>query len=181
MSKRKLNLDILKKGLPGVSKAMGAILAEAAMVCLAKNGHHSSIEMKVTGDFEETFEVIWSDKVNIVIDGTWQDLKEATEFGATGIALLLIDKLTEYHAFERSKGEAFDYYLKKNFVNYQQNKKEGDIALLEISGIWEEKKGNTINRRINLKKKQVQNIPIDMDIYILVTEFSFPKVKIIKK
>ncbi len=159
---------------------MGAFLAEAAMVCLEKNGHQSGVRLKVTGDFQETFEVIWSGKVDTIIDGTWKDQKEATEFGATGIALLLMDKLSEYHTFERSKGDSFDFYLKKNSLNILSTNEAKNIALFEISGIWNEKKGNTLNMRINIKKKQLQHIPIDSDFYVVVTEFSFPKAKIIK-
>ena len=177
---RKLELNILQNGLPGISKAMGAFLAEAAMVCLEKNGHRSGVELIVKGDFQEAFEVVWSDKVDTIIEGTWNDLKEVTEFGATGLALLLISKLTEFQIFERSKGDSFDFYLKKSQLNNLQAGIEENLALLEISGIFKEKKGNTVNMRVNIKKKQLQNIPFDFELYIVVTEFSVPKAKIIK-
>ena len=61
---RQLNLDILKQGLPGFSKTIGAYLAEAALVCLEENKHQSGVLIEITGDFQETFEIIWTGKYN---------------------------------------------------------------------------------------------------------------------
>ena len=51
---RKLNLDILKEGVPGFSKTMGAFLAEAALVCLEENNHKSGVLLEVMGEYTET-------------------------------------------------------------------------------------------------------------------------------
>lgn len=57
---RKLNLDDLKNGQPGISPDVANFLTEAAIVCLIKNGHKSGVELKVEGFFEEKIQLIWS-------------------------------------------------------------------------------------------------------------------------
>ena len=64
---RQLNLDILKQGLPGFSKTIGAYLAEAALVCLEENQHKSGVLIEITGDFQETFEIIWTGNITSAV------------------------------------------------------------------------------------------------------------------
>jgi len=78
---RKLNLNNLKRGLLGISEAAGAFMAEAAMVCLEKNGHESGIILKVSGEFEEEFSIVWSANITPTIEGTWKNRNETTEYG----------------------------------------------------------------------------------------------------
>lgn len=47
---RRLNLDQLKEGQPGISKSAGNFLSEAGAFCLMKNGHQKGVELKVNGD-----------------------------------------------------------------------------------------------------------------------------------
>ncbi|HFA52169.1 MAG TPA: hypothetical protein ENJ95_24390 [Bacteroidetes bacterium] len=109
---------------------------------------------------------------------SWQDEDELVEYGAKAIALLLIEKFTEYKEFQRSaKGTGADFWIgetdEKGFVNY--------MALLEVSGMKKETSDNRINARINnrikrLEKMAHKNIPY----YIVVVEFASPKSKISK-
>src|SRR5271167_4337074 len=57
--------------------------------------------------------------------------EEATENGAVGVAILLVDRLTDYHIVQRSwKKTGFDYWLGfKDAVVFQ------GCARLEVSGI----------------------------------------------
>jgi len=174
---RKLNLDQLKEGLPGVTKSFGAFLAEAAMYCLEENGHQGTVQLKVTGHFEETFELIWTDKVTEDVKSTWYDVKEATEYAATAIAMLIIPVLTDFDLFKRTRGGT-DYVLGKTKSTAQNSPL--DISYLEISGLWKEASNNTINMRVNLKKKQVKRTVIDAPSFIVVTAFNLPKTKIVK-
>lgn len=67
-------------------------------------------------------------------------------------------------------GEGADFFLCKKGckkLSFQQN----PVAKLEVSGIWNEKLGNTINIRINIKKRQVEKGIIKMPIFIIVVEF----------
>lgn len=180
---RRLNLDILKTGIPVISKKMGAFLAEAAAICLTLNGYQSGVQLKVDGEIEEIFVIEWNDKITQEILNSWNDAKEATEFGATALALLILLETTDFTYFVRAiQGTGIDYWLGKG--------KYSGIALptaerkgrLEISGVLKESKGNTVNMRIAKKKAQSEKTDdSNLPVYIVVVEFSQPKAKIIKK
>jgi len=172
---RKLNLNTLKDGLPGISKAVGAFLAEAAMVCFEANGHNSGVKLKVSGEYEEVFEIIWAKPVETSIEGSWRDMKESTEYGATGIALLLIYNLTDFQFFMRmGQDETGDFLIKKSAEST-------DFSFVEISGILKESLNNTLEIRVKMKKRQIsKKAKNKLDLYTIVTEFSFPETKIVK-
>lgn len=172
---RKLNLDILKNGLPGFSKTVGAFLAEAALVCLEENHHQSGVLIEVTGDFKEVFEVIWSGNIDSAVKEGWRDLKEATEYGASAIAILLLRELTPFQYFERMKQhEVGDYLIKRS-------KDAIPFSFVEISGIWKSSPSNSVNVRIKAKQKQIsKKVNTKLELFTIVTEFGEPKAKIIK-
>jgi len=87
---RKLNLDDLKAGQPGLSVRMAETMVEAAIICLVLNGHQSGVVLKVEGDQEELFQLLWSDKIDQQKINTWKDRKEAVEYGASAIGILLL-------------------------------------------------------------------------------------------
>src|SRR5690348_8923062 len=98
-----LDLNVLKVGLPGVSKARGAEHAEACLVCFGLHEHPSGVEFEVKGDYDNTFSVVWDDVLTDQIRRAWNDVDEATESGACGIAFLLILALTEYTIVRKSR------------------------------------------------------------------------------
>ena len=173
---RKLNLDDLKSGQPGISERMAGFLIEAAVVCLALNGHQSGVTITVTGDYKEEFEINWFEKLTEQKINSWKDLKEATEYGATAIALLLIYALENLVVKERLPQEGTsDYSLR--------TKDDSELCgQLEVSGIWKETKGNTPKDRVRIKINKLQEISkIDnFPVFVVVTEFSSPKSKIKK-
>lgn len=171
---RKLNLDQLKLGQAGITPIIAAFLVEATVFCLMENGHQSGVVLKVVGDFEESFKLIWSDKVTAQMRKSWNDQKEVTEYGATALAALLIHKLLNYEILVRAEqGEFVDYQIgKTNELQVQ--------AHLEVSGIWKETSKNTVNIRVNRKLKQVEKNQDALPVYIIVTEFGKPKSKIVK-
>lgn len=175
-----LHLDTLKEGLPGVTKTVGSFLAEAAALCLESNGHQSGLTIQLGGDVETSFQLFWTDVVTEQVKKTWKDKNESSEYGATAIAILVLLGLTDFIISERGiqTGTA-DYLLttKENNSNLQNLKPP--IAHLEVSGIWGEKPGNTINVRLRDKKKQVKAaIDRGETVFIIVTEFGIPKTKI---
>ena len=172
---RKLNLDDLKGGLTGITEAFGTFLSEAAMYCLEANGHEKNVQLHIKGFHEENFLLTWTDELTEEVKSSWVDENEATEYGATAIALLLILKITDYKVFKRTRG-ATDYIISKSFGKQSAS----NICYLEISGIWKEHPSNTLNMRLNLKKKQVEKTVINSPAMIIVTEFGRPKSKIIK-
>jgi len=96
---------------------------------------------------------------------------------STAIAILLLPKLTDYNRFKRTRGGT-DYIVTSTKKGKTKLPK---LSYLEISGIWQETKNNTVMMRINLKKKQVERTVIDAPAFIIVTEFGIPKTKIHKQ
>lgn len=180
---RKINLDILRKGIPVISKKTGAFLAEAAAICFVLNGYESGVKLKVEGAVDEIFEVEWEDVITEEVLNSWNDAREATEFGATALAILLLLENTEFQYFIRAyQGTGIDYWLGKGRYDGAQLPTESRAGRLEISGILSESKGNTLNMRIAQKTKQVkQTDDTDLPVYIIVVEFSYPKAKVIIK
>ena len=121
----------------------------------------------------------WTQVIGDEERSSWNDLKEATEYGATAIALLVIETLLDYDYFERNfQLSSGDYILKKTPLQNTATQN----AVLEISGILEESTANRLEARLKLKEKQLakgkkQNIAG----YVAVVEFGTPKAKIIKK
>lgn len=171
---RKINLDILKEGQIGLSSNVAAFYLEALVYCLMTNGHFSGVLLKVTGEFEETFELIWSDNLTEQIKQSWNDQSEAAEYGATGIAILLTRILLNFEILQRNvQSERTDYKI--GFAN--------NLAInsnLEVSGIFSETKTNSLIARVNKKIQQVKKRKDILTAYVIVTEFSKPKSKIVK-
>ncbi len=110
----KLDLCELQKGLPAITPAFGAALAEACAVCLTDQNHQPGVELQVTGELTGTFELYWP-TVTAQMQRCWNDQEYTTEQAAYGIALLLLSRLTDFTVVERSrKGTGFDYWLGKS-------------------------------------------------------------------
>lgn len=177
------NLEGLKKGFPAISKSIGQYLAEGGAYCLEMNGHASGVVLLVEGDFSEQIKLLWKDKVNDQVKRAWNETQEATEYGATAIALVILQELTDYTVIERSfTGTGFDYWLgtgeyDENLLPFEQRK-----ARLEISGIWRASESNTIDARVQIKRKQLeQSDSTQLPGLIIVVEFGTPTAKFVIK
>lgn len=173
---KELHLNRLKEGLPGITAAVGTYLAEAAAYCLDAQGHQSGSVLKVVGNFEEEFILIWTDIIDDQVKRAWGDQNEATEYAATAIAILLILELTNFLIGQRSnQTDRTDYYLIDSNQSYSAPPK----AILEISGIFKETPSNSINMRLRTKKKNIDKISNRQETaYIVIVEFQIPKAKI---
>ncbi|HFA47536.1 MAG TPA: hypothetical protein ENJ95_00805 [Bacteroidetes bacterium] len=172
-----IHLDQLKAGLPGITKAIGAYLAEAAAYCLDAQRHKPGVVLKVEGSFEAEFSLRWTDVIDDRTKQAWADEKEATEYAATAIAILLVRELTEFELSKRLRqGDRADYFLaKKNAPSALAPE-----GFLEVSGIFEETPGNTINMRLGIKKANIDKIQgREKTAIIIVVALNIPKAKII--
>ncbi len=167
-----LRLENLHLGLPAITPAFGTFLAEAAQVCLQNWGHKSGQVLWLKAKSSTEFSVYWEEMESEQLLRTWADQQEATEYGATAIAILLVLQMTDFTVVRRSvKGTGFDYWLGKEAnasLPFQ------DVIRLEISGIF---KGNeqSIRQRVNKKLKQVsRSDDMGIPVLIIVTEFSQP-------
>jgi hypothetical protein len=179
---KKLHLETLKGGIHGISRTYGAFLAEAIVVCLTLAGHKSSIKLKVIGDFETEFELVWHEEVGEAELSSWRDLKEVTEYAAMGIALLLISELTTYGVFQRNEqGEDADFTMQEMRDSNINTQRSPQKAHLEVSGIFAESPTNTVNLRISSKTKGLEKrVMPSLPVFIAVIEFSMPKAKIVE-
>lgn len=92
---KKLILNSLRKGSFGcITKDYGGYLAEAASVCLEDQEHRSGVCLSVDGEFNEQFVLTWRN-INAQVRRCHNDLEVATEYGAYGIAVLLIHALED--------------------------------------------------------------------------------------
>jgi hypothetical protein len=167
-----LKLQSLNQGLPAITPAFGAAIAEAGAICLTDEAHKPGVALKVEGEFSTQFKLEWQ-PVTEQTRRCWNDEEYATEQAAYGIAFLLILQLTKFTVIERSrKGTGFDYWLgiqdSVDTLPFQQ------VARLEVSGI---RKGNRsqINARVKQKTEQTRASDAQgLPAYIIVVEFSQP-------
>ncbi|HFC77060.1 MAG TPA: hypothetical protein ENJ27_02420 [Candidatus Moranbacteria bacterium] len=175
----KVNLDTLKLGLMGLTKEFGNFLHQACSVCLDNQKHQSGVKMNLkTSKLEKSIQLIWNSEINSQILRNWNDLQEATEYAATGIAIKLAELESDSTCIERSsKGSGFDYWLGEEVETGLFQKKE----VLEISGILQESPSNSLKSRISSKKKQITNaLKLHHKAHVCVIEFANPKGEYLK-
>ena len=178
---RVLELSELKNGLPGIKPEWGSVLAQMAGVCLESQGHRQRALLRVTGYTNNTYDLLWP-RIDDQARRTWRDLEEATEYGATAIAVLLVKKETGYTVVERSaKGTGIDYWLGYEAEGPPFQSK----ARLEVSGILSvEGRDSDVERavakRVREKLKQTQSSSGSLPAYVVVVEFGSPFVEVQK-
>ncbi|MBT9141655.1 MAG: hypothetical protein DDT32_00141 [Syntrophomonadaceae bacterium] len=167
----KLILSELNKGLPSITPAFGATLAEAAAVCFEDQNHTCGAQLEVRGTFQAKYQVFWQ-KVTGQMIRCYNDEESRTELGAYGVAFLLVLDLTDYTVIKRSRrGTGFDYWLGTGDSEAFpfQNKER-----LEVSGI-RSGDNSRIRARVNEKLKQVEpSNATTLPALIVVVEFSAP-------
>jgi len=178
MARKTYSCDLgrLRKGMPGLTAAAGGYLAEAAAVCLEDQKHTHGISLSVDGSYRRTVRLGW-EEVNDQQRQTYADLHEATEYGACGIAILVVENAARKVVVERSKkGTFFDYWVGS------EGKGElfQDRARLEVSGILngDDKK---IEMRTTQKIEQVKQAKGKLPTYVAVVEFGGPKARVVRK
>jgi hypothetical protein len=168
-----LEIEEIKKGLPGITPTAAGQLSEACMVCLHRSNHPENVTMTLIGDANKNYNVIWKDSFDEQVDRTYQDQEYTTEHGAICISALLAIKETDYTIIERSrKGTGVDYWLgHEDTIPFIKS------ARLEVSGVF--KGGVTsLEKRFKKKVKQTnQSDSINIPAYISIVEFSTPIAK----
>ena len=171
---RKLDLvGLAREGVPNMTQAWCATLAECASLCLHHNGYRDSANLKIQGDFETTIPTAML-PVDDVILRTHNDLDVAAELGAYGVAFLLINALTPLTIVERSKkGTGFDYWLGDKEDLLLQHK-----ARLEVSGLCNGS-NKEFNRRIKKKQNQARvSDNLCLPAWVVITDFGSPRAHI---
>ena len=187
-----IHLEELGAGrMPGVEADVGRNLAQAATICFEESSHRSGVKLIVEGDVQASPEIHWKPLRNPEQARRSWDPEEATELGACGVAVLLIDKFTEYTIGERAmkwlgprRGSGFDYWLyKKDSISNRGSPDPlllGD-ARLEVSGI---RKGGPakLDTRVTQKANQTRKSDfLRIAAYVVVVEFSTPQSTAIRR
>jgi hypothetical protein len=168
-----LFLDELTQGTPGITSVWGASLAEAASVSFEAQGHQSPKTCAILGFVNHEHAVSWS-PIDDQTRRCWNDLQEAAEHGAYGIAALLIPKHTTYEVVERSrKGTGFDYWLGSK---ERANALFQHAARLEVSSI---QKGDStiVTARVRQKMEQTTRTDGTLPAFVIVVEYGSPIVQ----
>lgn len=173
---RKINVDKLKTGISGITLATSTFYHEAVLIALIQNKHESGVILKLEGTFKESIQLTWKSQVSVLMLRAWQNQIDVANFAAVGLSLLLVCELTEFKSFETGIiGTGIDYWMssQKYISDLDIFDKE---ARIEISGILKETKSNTVNMRLNLKKKQIKKSDSsNTPAWIAIVEFSSPK------
>lgn len=172
---RRISLSSLHRGVPAISADYGKTCAQAGTVCLDNRGHNSPTKLRVSGIKSEAFRLSWPYPSTRDVR-CWNDLQDATEFGAYALAFLLVKKLTRFTAIERSrKGTGFDYWLGKNVGPPFQKK-----ARLEVSGILSGT-DSQVSTRVKEKLRQTAPSAGRLPAFVVVAEFGQPASQVVRQ
>jgi len=173
----RIDVYSLKKMETYLTREVCDFFSQAASVCLDNQNHSQGIVFKVEGDLSSEFQLFWNEVTQQMRD-SWDDMSDTTEDGACCLAMLIVQKLTEYKVIRRArKKTGFDYWLgdKKDEYPFQEK------ARLEISGILKGNKSQ-IRQRIREKIEQTkQSNHLKLPAYIVVVEFSTPMLYVVKR
>jgi len=171
------DFEQLEDGLPGITPRWGKFLAEASVLCFESQNHANGVEVKISGISQCKIKFEWKINISDQTIDSWADEQELTEFGACGVAILLILKLTGYTVIQRAKkGTGVDYWL-----GYDGEEKPfQNAARLEVSGIMTGSE-NVVKARVSKKIKQTTPSDGKLPAFIAVVEFSNPLSHLVKK
>lgn len=168
-----LHLSHLAGGVPALTQSILNTLAEAACVALSMHGHENPVTLHVSGGKQQNYS-LHSFAVTDAMRRTYADAVECTEFGACGVAILLVLAETNYTVVQRSYiGTGYDYRLgQKDDFLFQQT------ARLEVSGIGA---GNEQEVKQRTRQKIAQTSISDntnLPAVVVVVEFSTPMAEV---
>lgn len=110
---------------------------------LHHHNHTRGVHLKVTGVFQGSLEMQWSIIISDQILRSWADQQELVEYGACGVAILMMLNLVGFKVIRRSiKGTGFDYWLASadEVLPFQE------AARREVSGILAGRDAELIKR-----------------------------------
>ncbi len=177
---RAINLDRLRDGVGTYSKVKCAFALQAAVICFEKTERDSGVTCRLDGleHHDSEFTLHWQEQVNDNIRESWNDDFELVEWGAIGIALLMISEFTNFDSIrqaERGKGD--DFLLGNMSASDSQQGFADHEKRLEVSGILRATADNTVAKRVKSKLKRFRDFKkLNTPVYIIVAEFSEPMI-----
>ncbi|SEL64533.1 hypothetical protein SAMN04488505_102752 [Chitinophaga rupis] len=165
---------------PNISATQCDTLAEYCIVALENETHKSGCILKVLGDHQNEYELIWSKEVK---KGGYQEPKKIVEKAAEAISFFLVRECTEYTVVMESKiGTGVDFWLSYDELHELYDPLNFLQARIEISGIKTESKSNKAMKRQTSKKKQMnRSDSSNLPAYVSIVEIATPKAIFSKK
>ena len=169
-------IDLDTVNISGMGDPWSRYMAQAAVACLVDQEHKSGVELDVHGIVDSKYELLWN-HFEKDLATAWGDHEEAVEYGAYGIACILISLLTGYTHFERSmKGTRFDFWARKSSEGLPFQ----DSLKLEVSGIARGD-NSEVKQRLRIKTEQIGGSTIkNIPGYVVVVEFGTPLSQVVK-
>lgn len=159
-----LNLDTFAEGTRYLSPAKASAMAEAAVVCLQHQGHHPGVHLD-----GEDVQLLWS-SLDSRAEMSHQDLQEATEDGATAVAILWVQARTGLQVVRRArKGPGFDWHLGPD----AGGPPFAGTHCLEVSGILDDAPP-LLTKRLREKLAQIRRGGTGIPGYAVVVGFRTP-------
>ena len=173
--------------MPGIEAEVGGYMAQAAIICLEECNHASGVSLAVDGDIQVNPEVCWDPLPDPEQSRHSWDPDDATEQGACALAVLLIDKFTDYTIVERAakrlrsrRGSGFDYWLnRKDPLQTQLSDLQMFGARLEVSGIRQGTYADVVARSKQKVNQTKQSDFLDIPACVIIVEFSAPQSTVI--
>ena len=182
--------------IPGVDRQRGNDLAKAAAVCLEAQKHVPGVQLTVRGMSGSKYPMTWQ-VVTAQSRRTRADVQEATEDGATGIAILLAILEIGHTIILRShKTTGIDYWLgnddsssvslaERMITDELQALLEDDALIvrgrMEVSGIFQGS-DSEIGTRSKQKLNQTgRSASSALPAYVIVVEFGRPLAEVSRK
>jgi hypothetical protein len=168
---------MLHMDAPGVTNHQAHVMAEQAEVCMAHNNHAPGVYCVVKESINSNLMVSWSiSEDQERLKAGHADLQEATEGGATGVAIAYMKHAHDLVVISRSPkdGNGFDYFMAPRGSGTILRSKP--TARLEISGVLEN--GDVECRaRLKEKSKQVKKGQLaNTDAFAVVVGFKRPSI-----
>lgn len=171
-----LDLNELGDGLPAITPSFGKALAEAAGVCFESQGHTQHAMITIRGYIDNDLRLAWPE-ITEQTRRTWNDPREATEYGATAVAVLIASQELGYSVIERSPiGTGIDYWLGEESETLSLER----MARLEVSGIRRDS-DNDIRTRVRERLERKSLSDEALPVFVVVVEFGTPTVEVQKQ
>lgn len=173
-----LDLTVLHLDAPGVTPHQAGVMEEQAEVCLSYHKHAPGVLCSVQSERTGSkVPISWTTSEDqLRLQAAHGDLQEATEGGATGVAIAYMKYAHDLVVTGRSPkdGNGFDYFMApKGAASIFRSK---PTARLEVSGVLS---NDSAECRSRLKQKIAQvkkNLPAGLDAFAVVVGFKHPSV-----
>lgn len=161
---------------PMLHSSARAAFGASASRCLRQNRRHGPITLRLEHGGTTSSLSVQTHNITSALLATYNDLQDATEHGAYGIALLSAARALGATVAERSfKGTGFDFHLHPPGAGATSDPDDifADKWALEVSGIL---KGDAskVTERLREKRAQVADAAQLTTTLVAVVEFSEP-------